>query len=514
MNSARQIKFGAVMSYVVMAFNILMGIIYTPWMIRVLGQSDYGVYGIANSVIAFCTMDFGLGSAISRFIAKYQAEKNEDKIRKFIGIALKLYLVIDLGITIALCIIYFFLDKIYVSLTPAELSKLNVVFVITGTFTVFSFPFQILNGIIVARERFILQKVLDCVSKVLTVALIVISLYSGGGLYSLVIVNAGVGCLVIFLKLFYLKRAKIVQVEWKYWDGSLVREIFSFSIWITIILIMQRFILNITPTILGITSGTKDISVFTAAMSIEGYTYTLTGVLSGFFLTRVSNMLYGEAADVTKVEQLMVKIGRIQLLIIGAICAIFLSVGKEFVDLWLGRDFRDVYYVVSLLILPMLVIATQGIADTALTAVGEVKYRAINVSITAIVSMTLSLVLSKKFGAIGAGIGIFIARVASDIIVFNIICVIILKINIVDFFKRCHLSMALPILITFFAGLCLQKIPFGGGWIYFILKCCILAVLYLILMWFLSCDESEKKIFYDFYSKILNYMRREHGKRM
>lgn len=502
MDSNKQIKLGAILSYIAIAFNILTGIIYTPWMISVIGQSDYGIYGVAISVISLCTMDFGLGSASSRFIAKYLAEKDEKSVERFIGIAVKLYLVIDAAIILALSTIYFLLDRIYISFSPMELDKLRVIFVITGAFTVISFPFQILNGVLIARERFVFQKLCDCINKVLIVVLMVGALNLGGGLYSLVIVNAVVGCIIIILKNYYLKKKKIIKVEWKYWNIQWVKNIFSFSVWITIILIMQRLILNITPTILGVTSGTTEIAVFTAAMNIEGYTYTLTGALSGLFLARVSMMIYGENADKKKLEELMVKVGRIQLIAIGAICAIFFSVGQEFVLLWLGNDFKNVYYVVVLLIAPQLVISTQGIAETALTAMGEVKYRTIAVTVTALVSVVLSFILSRSLGAIGASIGIFTGYVLGDVIVLNIIYKKTLKIDIGTFFRKCHLNMSIPIILTFLTGLVIRQIAYGKGWLYFMLKCAFLGILYLTAIWTISLKREEKTM-------ILGQLRRQ-----
>ena len=491
----KQIKWGAILSYLATAFNIIAGIIYTPWMIREIGQADYGIYGVATSVIAICTMDLGLGTAISRFISKFQAEKREDKVEQFIGIVLKLYLLIDMIILSALVVIFFLLQNIYVTFSPEELHKLKVVFVIVGSFTVFSFPFSILNGIITAREKFIFQKCVDIINKVGTILIMVLALSTGGGLYALVLVNAFMGCVVAFIKLFYLKKHGLLKLNITYWDKTALKEIFSFSIWITVILILQRFILNITPTILGITSGAVQISIFTAAVTIEGYAYTLTGALSGLFLPKVSKIYYGRDGNIKDVEELLIKVGRIQLLVIGAVCAIFFSVGQEFINLWLGENFDDAYFIAMCLLAPLLVMSTQGIADVALTARGENRYRAIGLSVTAFVAIALSFILSIKWGAKGSAIGIFFGYLIGDIIVQNIIYSKKLQINIKRFFVKCHMSMVIPIMLTFICGILMRELWYGKGWIFFIVKCTILTIIYLVLMWIIALNSNEKAIF-------------------
>jgi len=497
----KQIKWGAILSYLSTAFNMIAGIIYTPWMIQEIGQADYGIYGVATSVIAICTMDFGLGTAISRFIAKFQAEKREDKVEEFIGIVLKLYIAIDVIILMVLVVIYFLLQNIYVAFSPEELQKLKVVFIIVGLFTVVSFPFSILNGIITAREKFVFQKCVDIGNKVGTILIMVIVLSAGGGLYALVLVNAIMGCLIAFIKLAYLRKQGLLKFNVAYWDSNAMKEIFGFSIWITVILILQRLILNITPTILGITSGTIQISIFTAATTIEGYAYTLTGALSGLFLPKVSKMYYGEDGNIKDVEELLIKVGRVQLLLIGAVCAIFFSVGQEFINLWLGNGFEDAYFVAICLLAPLLVVATQGIADVALTAKGENRYRAVGLSVTALVAIVMSFVMSIKWGAKGSAIGIFLGYLIGDIIVQNIIYGKILQINMIRFFRRCHISMALPIVLTFVCGIVMREFWYCKGWGFFMIKCIVLICVYMGLMWIIALENSEKSIFYHMVKK-------------
>ena len=84
-NSKRQIKLGALISYAAIAFNMIAGLIYTPWMIGQIGKSNYGLYTLATSLITMFTIDFGLSAAVSRFLSKYNAEKNYELANNFLG---------------------------------------------------------------------------------------------------------------------------------------------------------------------------------------------------------------------------------------------------------------------------------------------------------------------------------------------------------------------------------------------------------------------------------------------
>ena len=106
-----QIKVAAIISYLSIIVNLLAGLLYTPWMVEQIGKSDYGIYTLANSLITLVLVDFGLSAAISRYVSKYIAQGDQDKANNFLGMAYKLYLIVDIVIFISLAIVYFCIDK-------------------------------------------------------------------------------------------------------------------------------------------------------------------------------------------------------------------------------------------------------------------------------------------------------------------------------------------------------------------------------------------------------------------
>ena len=43
----RQLKYGAIISYLAIFINTATALVYLPWMARKLGKSDYGLYTLA-----------------------------------------------------------------------------------------------------------------------------------------------------------------------------------------------------------------------------------------------------------------------------------------------------------------------------------------------------------------------------------------------------------------------------------------------------------------------------------
>ena len=86
-----QLKAGAFLSYVLLGVNTIIGLLYTPYLLRMLGKSEYGLYSLAASVIAYLTvLDLGFGNAIVRYTAKFRAEGKKEEQYEMFGFNRKL----------------------------------------------------------------------------------------------------------------------------------------------------------------------------------------------------------------------------------------------------------------------------------------------------------------------------------------------------------------------------------------------------------------------------------------
>lgn len=129
----------------------------TPFMLKTLGQVEYGLYGLANSIVGYLTvLDFGFGNAAIRYTAKYKAESKEEKLKYMYGMFLALYTFIGLvTFFIGFCISQnaeLFFEN---GLLPQELQIIKILFILASINLAVSFPFGIFTSIITAYERFI-----------------------------------------------------------------------------------------------------------------------------------------------------------------------------------------------------------------------------------------------------------------------------------------------------------------------------------------------------------------------
>ncbi len=482
-----------IISYLTIAINILASLLYTPWMLSVIGDSDYGLYTLAASIINMFLIDFGFSSAVTRFISKYNAEGNQEKIDNFLGMLYKLYGIIVGAVFVILFVLYFFIDNIYVSLTPQELDKFKVVYIIAGSYSVLSFPFATtFNGILNSYEKYYQMKLCDLVHKILTVGLIIVALVGGLGLYALVAVNALTGILNLLVKWIILKKTTKLKINFKFFDKSMLKEIFAFSVWVTVSAICSRLIFNLTPNILAITVGSVAITIFSLASTIESYSYTFASAVDGMFMPKIARLVKKDPSF-SNVQPLLDKVGRIQYYVISLIFWGFVLVGKDFICLWLGDGYDVVYFCAVLLMLPAPFYLSQQIAKNTVVVAGKVKAQAMVNIAKAVVNLALVAVFSYFWGVIGACVSICISYFVRNIGM----CIIyhkMINLNMFKFHFNCYVKTLPGIVLAVAGGMLVSWAMPDLGWISFLVKVVAICLIYCVSVYFLSFNKYEKEL--------------------
>ncbi|WP_334058726.1 polysaccharide biosynthesis C-terminal domain-containing protein [Polaribacter sp. P097] len=496
-----QIKAGAIMSYISLFITILIGIIYTPWMISSIGKPDYGLYVLAMSVINIFVFDFGLGNAVQRFVSKYLAEGRLDKVNQFLSVTYKLYIIADVIIFLVLISVYFFIPNIFQGLSPEELVKFEFIYAVVAIFSIFSFPFVHLDGTILAHEKFVQLKLCDLLYKILIASSMTIFLYFGYGLYALVLVNVVAGIVRIGLKLIVLKRFTEVKVNWEYWDNSILKAIIAFSMWVTIYAISQRGVLSVAPSILGIYYSSEYIALLGVAIAVEGYFFLFANAINGLFLPKVSRLIANKEAD--NIIELMIKVGRIQIFMTSMIYIGLISFGKQFINLWVGEEFSIVYICSIIMILPSYISLPQQIAYTTIIAQSKVKYLAYSGILKVLTSLLFVFPLAKYYGVLGVSVSVAIAYSVS-IIFNNIVYIKILKLDIKKFFLASFLRLLPSLLLALCFGLLVDFIIDINKWHGFIIKIVIFVCIYIALFFLFGLAKQEKLELVGKVKKIIN----------
>ena len=140
-----QLKIGVILNYVIIALNGLVGIVYTPFMLRMLGQSEYGLYSLAASVIAYLSiLDLGFGNAVIRYTAKYRAEGKVEEQHVLFGMFTMIYSVLGLLVVIGGIYLTSQIDTMFAAkMTTTELARMKPIMMLMTFNLAITFPLSI-----------------------------------------------------------------------------------------------------------------------------------------------------------------------------------------------------------------------------------------------------------------------------------------------------------------------------------------------------------------------------------
>jgi len=112
--SSKNIKLGTIITYITQFLGIGISFVYVPIMLRILGQAEYGLYALVQSIISYLQMsEMGIGTTATRYNSKYIAEGDKEGQKTINGMFLKMYFGIAGVCVIIAAILFCFLDVIY-----------------------------------------------------------------------------------------------------------------------------------------------------------------------------------------------------------------------------------------------------------------------------------------------------------------------------------------------------------------------------------------------------------------
>ena len=494
MNESKERKLGAILSYVSIIVNTLIQLLYTPLLIRKLGQSEYGLYSLVASIIGYLTiMDLGFGNAIIVYTSKYRAQgkvKEEQKLHGMFNLVFKIIGVITaiLGFILYLNVDYIFGSK----MTDIELHKMKIMMLILSFNLFITFAFAIYNSIISAYEKFTFQKVISIIQSLFKPLLMIPLLLLGYKSISLCIIITLTNIITVLSNYIYCKKKLKISTRFLGFDKQIFKTILVYSIWIFLGIIVDKVNWSVDNFVLGAVSGTIAVSVYSLASTLNQLFINLSTAVSSVLLPKVSALVAKKATNEELTKE-FIKVGRIQYYIIFLMASGLVLVGKEFFNIWAGKGYEDAYYIALLLIIPVCIPLIQNLGISIMQAKNMHKFRSILLACISIANIAISIPLAKAYGGIGAALGTGASLLIGNGFIINIYYYKKIGINVFKFWKEIikmtitfiiPLGLILTFMYFFKFNDILNIIIYGG----------LYSLMYCIVVYLLTMNEYEKEI--------------------
>ena len=505
-----QKKGGVILAYISQIVAIMTGIIYTPFMLRALGQSEYGLYSLVSSTVSVLSMlNMGFSGCYLYFYNKLSTEKDKDSVAKFNAEYFLIFCFIAVLTLICGIFVYFNLDLFFGNgLSKAEYDKAATLTIVMVLNMAASLPINIFSSGINASGKFILENGYAVFNSLVTLVLNVFVLSRGYGSIGLTVVALFMTGVKFFL--FFYIGIKVIKMNFcfKNLPISLVKSMLSFTIFIFFNQITNYLNSQLDKVLLGRFVGTSAVAVYSIGSTIYIYFQQFSNSITGVFGPQINyinakyiaenNEKYGNKI----LLDVFIKVSRLQFYIAFLIITGFILFGKEFILLWAGSNYKSAYYIAIGLMLTSFVFQATG--DTIQRAKFKHKIRAIVFLFMAILNVAISIPLIAAYGELGAAVGTMIVCVLGNGVFLNWYYYKKLHLDMKRYW-RSIISLCKAVVFALFLGCVMVEFMVIKNWMELFMGAAIYSAVYIIICWILAFNQEEKNIAYSFLRFIMRH---------
>lgn len=495
-----QLRTGIVLNYVNIGLGSLIPIFYTPIMLRLLGQSEYGLYQLSSSLTGYISLvSVGMGAAITRFIIKSREEGGKEEEEKTFGLFLMIFRVIAIIAALVGIILISFVDDWYnSSLTSSGLEKMRILMVIMTLNLVLTFLLSPYISVVTANERFVFQQSMNIISTCAIPIANLIVLYLGYASIGMAISSLVIQLLIRIKYLFYSRNNLNIVPRYEKPDIGKIKEVVLFAIWIFIGELVDKLYGATDAALIGAVPelATEGVAVYHIGTVFSGIVLTIAVGISGLLSPRTNRLVFQGASN-RELTDFAIKIGRIQALIIGLIVFGFVAFGKPFIHFYVGDAYSESYTVALLIMIPYMIPIVQNVCLNVVIAKNRHRFRSLVYLGIAIINVIGTWFLIRTRGVTGAAIMTGAALIVGQGFIMNWFYSKKIGLEIVRFWREVLPIYIMPLLMAII-------ILFLNNYIDFyqigtlVVGIILFSVFYYLYNWFFIMNVSEKEIVYSF----------------
>lgn len=389
--------------------------VLAPIMLARLGLEAFGVWAVTGALATYAgLLDLGIGRSLSRFIATYDAEGDERRIRECVGLGLIGVTLVGAVAATAAALAAPFLSRELGVLSPDEMRAVVVASVAIWAFNGVGSAFEAVG---IGKRQMVPPNVATTIGLTLNFVFSLAALIASSSLVVYAAANAAASVAAVvpaFGAMAYVWRRPFVALP----SGALVGEVLSFSLknqvgWVADLVNMQtdKVVIALLVDVRAVAVYEIASRVVQAARSTSVLTVSAIIPTAAAEVARRGREVVGEMYSRYTLRSTAIAF---PLFMLGSVAAPFLLVA------WLGRAPGDAELLVPFLTAAYLVNITTGVGSTIAIGAGHpgmvsansVLVAALNVALTVALAPWLGLwgVVTATFVAIAFGSLLFTAR--------------------------------------------------------------------------------------------------------
>jgi O-antigen/teichoic acid export membrane protein len=418
MPRARRIAQNILSNWLALVMTTAVGFFLSPFVVHHLGNLTYGVWVIIMSLVSYMNLlDLGLRGAVTRFVSKGTAQKNDQESSEAVSGALWIRLWISIAIILTGGLVSFGFNRIFG--IPVELQQAaRIALVITAVTVAMNLWCGVFGGVLVALHRYDLTSTVSILQTATRATGIVFLLRSGHGILALAIWDLCTGVIANSVTVFLCFRVyPALRVVFGRPSRATLKKLWTYSFY--------AFLINVA---VQVTYYTDNIVVGAFLSPAAVTLYAIGGLLIGYVRQIVSSMTttftplastYEAEGNHENLRRLLIHGTRAALLVSLPIEAALFFRGHTFIRLWMGPQYAQPSGTVMQILLLSVLFSSANVTSGGIVY-GMEKHKRIAQWAMAegAANLILSIILVRRIGIYGVAWGSAIPSIIIELLLW------------------------------------------------------------------------------------------------
>ena len=473
--------------------SVVIGLILSPVVVHSLGNNLYGIWAI---IVAFSgyygLVNIGITPAVSYYLSHHYAKGEFEQINRvastaFLVLTLLSFVVLSISMAVGWWgISIFSIDTQYVS------DFRLTVFIMALNFS-FGFAFAVFQSFLIMLQRYDLRNANQIFFDILRAILIYHALKTGHGIVAIsAITTFCTFCTNISFAIIVYRIFPKVKIKLCYTSKAMLNKIFSYGFFAVIAELGRQLMFYSAAFVIGIFLNTAFIAFFAIAGNLIEYARNLLGAMTRVFFP-VAAQQYSRS-EFDKLRELYFKGSKYAFSLSVIIITGFLTMGKQFIILWMGENYTTSYTILQILCVGYLPFFLSYTSHQILLGAKKISFIAKVNSITALLNIGISVLLINEMGIVGVAWGTSISLSIQSVWLI-LKCSELLSMPISIFFRQVVLGPVLCSIPVVILGLFFQYQWFAESWSAFIIQTGVLSAVYFLMVTYISMDQKQRRDF-------------------
>lgn len=414
----RRVIVGTTTSLAAKAVTMGTWFLLTPFLLRQLGATHYGLWVLVGSFVAYgALLNFGVGSALTKYVAEYRSRGELEHGRAVVATSLWLYL----GLGLAAVLLSLAVAPVYPTIfrVPAEERELAMLLVVVmGVNVGVAIPCTATTSVLMGLQRYDLYNGITLAVTLMSAVATVAILLLGGGVLAMTAVNIPILLLVQIPAVIMIRRvAPELGFGLRGARLSTARQVLSFSSSLFVGDVATRLQTQTDEIVIGVLMAVSAVTPYAIARKLSEAALMVTESFLKVILPLASEL--HAVDDHARLRMLYLASTRLTLAIFLSAGCVLMVIPDLVLRIWVGEEFVPYAPLVAILTLAGLANIGRWPAANVLNGMGRARFQAVAAIGNGVANIGLSIILARPYGLTGVALGTLIPMLVESVCVLT-----------------------------------------------------------------------------------------------